>query len=366
MKKIIYYPILLIACLYAVTASTVQELSDDFEDGNYSHNPKWDSQHGVWDIPVFTSKVLRPLQGAITNSLRNGYQLNSSYNYRNHFGMYEFKLEYDLSLYNKTNFVGGDTFSVNIGENSTSLGRYVYQGYQLGIGIGGVSEVQNQCYIYFAERNGDSEPILYYNLTWFNKTNTPCQSSPLHVIFKRESSGIMSVQINNKTAYNRSQLDFQSYRWNTVTVYASFNHATGHMKAWVDNIKVYNTTLECVEDWLAQYNNQSCNGTFINEIKTYLDNNNCGTYSNLPGDNNTISNTYNCATPPTGNVVADIDKVNNNYLALGITLFLAIWVIVALFGGNIKEAKPLIIAIIVLILIIGCIMYFLDLWGRTF
>jgi hypothetical protein len=52
----------------------------------------------------------------------------------------------------------------------------------------------------------------------------------------------------------------------------------------------------CVENWTAQYINESCNGTFINEIKTYADENDCGTAEELPVDNDTVSNTFFCGT----------------------------------------------------------------------
>jgi hypothetical protein len=53
----------------------------------------------------------------------------------------------------------------------------------------------------------------------------------------------------------------------------------------------------CIESWSPQYTNSSCNGTSINELKTYEDLNTCNTTTSLPGDNGTISNTYSC-TPP--------------------------------------------------------------------
>lgn len=54
--------------------------------------------------------------------------------------------------------------------------------------------------------------------------------------------------------------------------------------------------IPCVENWTAQYINESCNGTFINEIKTYADENDCGTAEELPVDNDTVSNTFFCGT----------------------------------------------------------------------
>lgn len=50
----------------------------------------------------------------------------------------------------------------------------------------------------------------------------------------------------------------------------------------------------CQENWIAQYSNSTCNGTFIIETKTYYDNNTCGTNNTLPIDNNTI-NLYSCS-----------------------------------------------------------------------
>jgi hypothetical protein len=54
----------------------------------------------------------------------------------------------------------------------------------------------------------------------------------------------------------------------------------------------------CVEDWYSNFYNLSCNGTFLDEIIYYLDNNSCGTVVNLPLNNGTVNNTYACVIPP--------------------------------------------------------------------
>lgn len=70
--------------------------------------------------------------------------------------------------------------------------------------------------------------------------------------------------------------------------------ASGQWRIFVQDMNL-STSGECVEDWLANYFNQSCNGTYINEIKYYIDNNLCNTTINLPLDNGTISNSYPCS-----------------------------------------------------------------------
>jgi hypothetical protein len=69
------------------------------------------------------------------------------------------------------------------------------------------------------------------------------------------------------------------------------------------------TIYGCVESWVAQYHNDSCNGTFINEVKTYTDVNLCGTVINLPIDNNTVTNIYACSLPVARYTAGDIPLI---------------------------------------------------------
>lgn len=142
------------------------------------------------------------------------------------------------------------------------------------------------------------------------------------------------------------------------------NGASGQWRIFVQDMNL-STSGECVEDWLANYFNQSCNGTYINEIKYYIDNNLCNTTINLPLDNGTISNTYPCniTAPPTESELITDSGVSS---AVGFAVILLILLMLVVnimpkewLKGN---SEKTIMTIVIIILIIVGLMFTLNLF----
>lgn len=109
----------------------------------------------------------------------------------------------------------------------------------------------------------------------------------------------------------------------------------------------------CDENWTANYYNESCNGTFINEIKYYIDQNSCNTTLNLPIDNGTISNIYPCTIPSQKDLMDDNDT--SNIVAFGVTLLILFLIAIALIPkewlkGVGEEAINTVIIIVLIII----------------
>jgi hypothetical protein len=103
-------------------------------------------------------------------------------------------------------------------------------------------------------------------------------------------------------------------------------------------VRVFDINI-CQENWIAQYSNSTCNGTFIIETKTYYDNNTCGTNNTLPIDNNTI-NLYSCSITTTVYYTGiDIPKI-------GIDAF-------GSFGVEFSRWIPLIFLLVLIFFMIG-------------
>jgi len=132
---------------------------------------------------------------------------------------------------------------------------------------------------------------------------------------------------------------------------------------YYDNVRVwYDELPACIEDWLANYYNISCNGTFINEIKYYIDNNYCNTTTNLPIDNGTISNTYPCTIPSPEDLMDDNDT--SNIVSFGVTILILFLIVIAIIPKDWLKGigEETITTLIVIILIIIGFMVTLNLF----
>jgi hypothetical protein len=285
--KALIVSFMLILTAYAASALTlVPELSDDFEYSNLTANG-WYIANGQW-ITTAADGDNALYAPDFTPGSNIIYQRNDSYGF---FTADGYLLTYAWKAQNKTAFDGGDSVSISIGENYSNLYTSVCGGYSIGMGV----EVDNQCTVAIDYYDSDCTygGSLYYNTTYFNDTNQACQPNWWNATMAQEGGRLLGY-INDDLIYNGSAQAFDTSRFNTVLVFGS-NYDASHAQLFMDDIMAYSLEEACVEDWIAQYTNGTCNTSDIRpEHKTYYDNASCGTFDDLPIDNGSISAAYPC------------------------------------------------------------------------